>query len=245
MANQSAVVVRSFFGDSEAQAALNRIKATLGTDFSDTDVFPYTIVSEAVMSNGNNSYKFPINTKNQDQSLPLQNGLLDSDLFLGYKIAITVDARVSTKPSSVIRWQFGNPNVFNATANTGTATDIESFFNARFLLNVSNVSKIQNLFTNKFRKVGTPAIAGTGASTAIVATEDYANDLKWVQTPIVTLLGADQNEYAISLITGSDGLSIANTATNGQNVVAVMHHGFRVPQGTNAYRAIIDATSSK
>jgi len=234
----------SFFGDSEAQAVLERIKVALGVDFNTTDIFPWSIVAEAVMSNNITNYILPINVKNQSNSsaLPLQQGLLDSDLFIGYKIAITVDSRVSTKPSSVVRYQFGNSNVFTGSgaSQTGTASDIEAFYNATFSLTVSTTAKIQSTFTNKFRHVGSPALGAISTDTAIESA--YANDLKFINTPIVTLYGADQNNFNIQLVTGSGGLDIQPGATaaaaGAQNVVSVLFDGFRIPQGTNAYRVL-------
>jgi hypothetical protein len=231
----------SYFGDDRQQAVLERIKDKLGKSFDQTDIFPYSLVCENVMGS-NNSYLFPINSKNQlTNTLPLQQGLLDSDLYLFYELAITVDARVSTLPSSVIRWQFGNSTVFNATANTGTATDIETFYNAKLSLNVSNVAKIQGLSTTAFRHVGSPAVAiGETAATPTFATiQNYGNDIKYEPTTIITLLGADQNAFQIDLTFGSSTPSITNTATNGQNVVSILTNGFRIPQGTNAYRALL------
>lgn len=234
---------RTYFGDPKIQAALERIKDVLGVNFKDNDIFPWTILTEQVMS-AKNSFLFPINQKNMDtQTLPLQQGLLDSDLFIGYEAALTVDARVSTKPSSVIRWQFGNDQVFNAGATTGTASDIETFYNAKLTLNVSTVAKIQGLFTNQFRKAGAPAVAiGETAATPTFSTiQNYANDLKFVDTTLVILLGADQNSWQIDLTTGSSAPSITNTASNGQNVVSILQNGFKIPQGTNAYRAIMQS----
>jgi len=144
---QTAPKSLSFFGDSEAQAVLERIKLALGVNFSITDIFPWSIVSEAQMSNNITNYILPINVKNQSNvvALPNQQGLLDSDLFIGYKIAITVDSRNTASPSSVVRWQFGNSSAFtgNGASQTGTANDIEAFYNAQFSLTVSTTAKIQ------------------------------------------------------------------------------------------------------
>jgi len=226
----------SYFGDPTVQAALERIKDALGVEFNKTDIFPYTVLCEQLMSS-KNSFVFPINQKNMDtQTLPLQQGLLDSDLFIGYAAAITVDARVSTLPSSVVRWQFGNAQVFNATANTGTASDVETFYNAKLSLSVSTVAKIQYLNTQEFRIAGSPAVGQSGSSAYSTL---YADNLKFVDTTLVTLLGADQNNWVIDLVTGSSQPSITNTATNGQNVVSIFTKGFRIPQGTNAYRALM------
>jgi hypothetical protein len=236
----------SFYGDSEAQAVLERIKVALGVNFNVTDIFPWSVVAEAVMSNNITNYILPINVKNQSNNtaLPNQQGLLDSDLFIGYKIALTVDSRISTKPSSVVRWQFGNTDAFTGSGadQTGTATDIETFYNALFSLTVSTTQKIQSMFTNEFRKAGNPATAiAVGPLTA----DAWSNDLKFVNTPIVTLYGADQNNYNIQLVTGSGGLDIQPGATavaaGSQNVVSVIHKGFRIPQGTNAYRVLAGA----
>jgi len=243
---QTAPKSLSFFGDSEAQAVLERIKLALGVNFSITDIFPWSIVSEAQMSNNITNYILPINVKNQSNvvALPNQQGLLDSDLFIGYKIAITVDSRNTASPSSVVRWQFGNSSAFtgNGASQTGTANDIEAFYNAQFSLTVSTTAKIQAMFTNEFRHVGAPATAiAVGPLTASA----WANDLKFVNTPIVTLYGSDQNNYNIQLTTGTAGLDIQPGATavaaGAQNVVSVLHKGFRIPQGTNAYRVLANA----
>jgi hypothetical protein len=237
----------SFFGDSEAQAVLERIKVALGVNFNTTDVFPWSVVSEAVMSNNITNYVLPINVKNQSNTtaLPNQQGLLDSDLFIGYKIALTVDSRNTGSPSSVVRWQFGNSSVFTGSGATqfGVANDIETFYNAQFSLTVSTTAKIQSMFTNEFRQAGNPATAiAVGPLTASA----WSNDLKYVHTPIVTLYGADQNNYNIQLSTGTNALAIQPGATEVAagyiNVVSVLHKGFRIPQGTNAYRALVDAS---
>jgi len=237
----------SFFGDSERQAVLERIKVYTGLSLKDTDLYPNAVVCETVLS-AVNSYQLPINSRNQNQSgvvLPLQQGLLDSDLFFGYKVAITIDARNSTLPSSVNRWQFGNPVVFTggSSSGTGTASDMETIYNGKLTLNVSNVQKIQTWSTTEFRHIGTPAVAiGETAATPTFATiQNWSNDLKWVDTTLISLLGADQNSWQIDLTFGSSTPAISNGTTNGQNVLSVITSGFKIPQGTNAYRAVLEA----
>ena len=228
----------SYFGDPQAQAYLERIKDLLGEDFKKIDIMPWTLVQENVLSSTLNTYTFQMNANQipNKTALPLQNGLLDSDLFISYRTALTVDLRLSTKPSSVQRYQWGNPAIWNGGTN-GTGTDIETVYNAYLSLNVSNVQKIQGLFTNQFLNTGVPAVAGTANS------DVWSRNLKSIDTTGLVIMGSDNNYFKLDLVFGSTAPDISNTTANTQNVVSILTDGFRIPNGTNAYRLLVNAMS--
>ena len=233
----------SYFGDSGRQAALNRLKDIVGPSRNMLDIYPNAINCEQIIANNTNGYTFPITQKNMDtQNLPLQIGLIESDFFMMYEMAICLSKRTIASPGNGAPklWQFPNPDVFTGGA-AGVAADLEAFYNSKLSLKVSTTNKINSWYTQEFlnQPFGTAAIVATppaaGTPNTVANTIYYNRRIIYTATAGVILLGSNDNNFTLDL--KSVG-TVADTGGTSNNVVTILANGFKIPQGTNAYEAV-------